>query len=129
MQESYDLVQRRHPDVAFVRENPGGFCDQLSSLVRAAAGKVAESEDAEGKEEKEEEEESFVMFAVDDMFFYRDFGLPSALRLLATGKLFLVYKRMLGALVFASMELALLFPSAVSAWVFNVPVRIVRGLQ
>lgn len=103
MQESYDLVQRRHPGVTFVRENPGEFCDQLSSLVRAAAGKVAESEDVEGKEE--EKEERFVLFAVDDMLFYRDFGLPSALRLLATGRLRL---RVLGVL-FCLDTLALVF--------------------
>ena len=106
MQESYDLVHRRHPDVVFVREKPGEFCDQLSSLVRAAAGNVAESEDAEGKEE--EKEERFVMFAVDDMFFYRDFGLPSALGLLSTGKLLRL--RVRGVSCFCLDARALLFP-------------------
>ena len=94
MQESYDLVHRRHPSVDFVRETPGGFCDQLSSLVRAAPGVIAGSEVVRGKEEEkageeeeeEEEEERFVMFAVDDMFFYRDIDLPSALRLLSRGE-------------------------------------------
>lgn len=108
MQESYDLVQQRHPSVTFVSETPGGFCDQLSSLVRAAPGEVAEV--VGGKEEEEEGEERFVMFAVDDMFFYRDFCLSSALRLLGTGELCMSFWR----IYFALMLLLASYPTLIS---------------
>lgn len=82
MEESYDIVRRRHPDVRFVRERSGEFCDQLCSLVREETGDPAPGTtggECEGREER------FVLFAVDDMFFYRDFELPGALELLSTG--------------------------------------------
>eukprot|EP00903_Cladosiphon_okamuranus_P010619 g10042.t1 len=81
MEESYAIVRRRHPDVRFVRERPGEFCDQLRSLVREEAGDPAPETTGgafEGGEER------FVLFAVDDMFFYHDFELPVALELLST---------------------------------------------
>eukprot|EP00752_Nemacystus_decipiens_P002571 g2409.t1 len=80
MEESYDIVRRRHPDVRFVRERAGGFCGQLRSLVREEAGEPTPpgtGGEHEGREER------FVLFAVDDMFFYRDFELPGALELLS----------------------------------------------
>ncbi|CAM9942030.1 unnamed protein product [Ascophyllum nodosum] len=73
MEDSYDMVRRRHPSVTFIREEPGRFCDQLLELVESS------------KDRKQGgEAEAFVLFAVDDMFFYRDFGLPGALRLLSS---------------------------------------------
>lgn len=88
MEESYDLVRRRHPNVRFLRERPGEFCTQLRSLV----GEEWE-ESAKGGEGGHDEEggEAFVLFAVDDMFFYRDFGLHHAVRLLATGESWTAY--------------------------------------
>ncbi|CAM9450282.1 unnamed protein product [Ectocarpus sp. 13 AM-2016] len=81
MEESYDLIRRRYPNVRFLRERPGEFCTQLRSLV----GEEWEESVAEGKGgHNEEVGEAFVLFAVDDMFFYRDFRLPDAVRLLAT---------------------------------------------
>lgn len=82
MEESYDIVRCRHPDVRFVRERPGEFCDQLCSLVREETGEPAPASTGDGHEGREER---FVLFAVDDMFFYRDFELPGALELLSTG--------------------------------------------
>jgi len=84
MEESYHIVRQRHPDVRFVRERPGEFCDQLCSLVGETG-----SDEGSGQKGDEHElggQETFVMFAVDDMFFYRDFELPSALRLLSRGE-------------------------------------------
>ena len=75
MEDSYDMVRRRHPSVTFICEEPGRFCDQLLELVESS------------KDRKQGgEAEAFVLFAVDDMFFYRDFGLPGALRLLSSGE-------------------------------------------
>lgn len=82
MQQSYDLVRRRHPGVKFVREEPGKFCDQLLKLVGGEGG----GGDGKGRREEDEGVERFVMFAVDDMFFYRDFGLLGALQLLSKGQ-------------------------------------------
>lgn len=81
MEESYDIVRRRHPDVRFVRERPGEFCGQLCSLVREETGEPAPASVGE----HETGEERFVLFAVDDMFFSRDFELPGAFELLSTG--------------------------------------------
>lgn len=93
MHDSYDLVRRRHHDVKFVEERPGEFCDQLSALVRqGGAGQgadkvVAVERESDWEREKESEStNSLVMFAVDDMFFYRDFDLHDAVRLLHNGK-------------------------------------------
>lgn len=83
MEESYDIVRRRHPSVRFVRERPGEFCDQLCSLVREETGDPAPGSTGDGHKGGEER---FVLFAVDDMFFYRDFELPGALELLSTGE-------------------------------------------
>ncbi|CAN0087054.1 unnamed protein product, partial [Ectocarpus sp. 4 AP-2014] len=81
MEESYDLIRRRHPNVRFLRERLGEFCTQLRSLV----GEEWEESAKEGEGGHDEEGgEAFVLFAVDDMFFYRDFRLPDAVRLLAT---------------------------------------------
>ncbi|CAN0298631.1 unnamed protein product, partial [Ectocarpus sp. 12 AP-2014] len=81
MEESYDLIRRRHPNVRFLRERPGEFCTQFRSLV----GEEWEESAKEGEDGHDEEGgEAFVLFAVDDMFFYRDFMLPDAVRLLAT---------------------------------------------
>lgn len=86
MQDSYDLVQRRHPGVRFVRERPGEFCDQLCSLVGEGSEEGGTGGTGDGFEGGADDEERFVLFAVDDMFFYRDFELPGALRLLARGE-------------------------------------------
>lgn len=75
MEASYDLVRQRHPAVTFIHEKPGLFCDQLLELV--ANG---ENNHQQGGVER------FVVFAVDDMLFYRDFNLPGALRLLSRGE-------------------------------------------
>lgn len=91
MQESYDIVRRRHPDVRFVRERPGEFCGQLRSLVSEEMGDQAPGSTGD---EHEGGEERFVLFAVDDMFFYRDFELPGALKLLATGEYVLAAARL-----------------------------------
>lgn len=83
MEESYNLVRRRHPNVRFLRERPGEFCTQFRSLVSEEWEESAK--EGEGGQD-EEGGEAFVLFAVDDMFFYRDFRLPDAVRLLATGE-------------------------------------------
>ncbi|CAM9333384.1 unnamed protein product [Pylaiella littoralis] len=92
MQGSYDLVQQKHPGVRFVRERPGEFCKQLCSLVgeeqrgeeTVAAGPMGGDGFEEGGEAADNDVgETFVLFAVDDMFFYRDFELSAALRLLS----------------------------------------------
>lgn len=70
MLESYNLVRRRHPAVVFVQEQPGLFCDQLVQLLK----------------DEQEGEKNFVLFVVDDMFFYRDFDLSGAVGLLAKGE-------------------------------------------
>lgn len=69
MEDSYALVARRHQDVRFVRERQGEFCEQLEELVR----------------EELTSDTSFVLFAVDDMFFYRDVDLSSATEALKQG--------------------------------------------
>lgn len=85
MDESYSLVQRRHPSVKFLRERPGEFCDQLCSLLGEDWGLAAKGRE-EGEDGGEERGAAFVLFAVDDMFFYRDFDLPGALSVLARGE-------------------------------------------
>lgn len=82
MEESYSLVRRRHPGVKFVRERPGEFCDQLCSLLGEDRRKGAKGRE---DEDRDSEAAAFVLFAVDDMFFYRDFELPGALSLLTRG--------------------------------------------
>lgn len=75
MEDSYDLVRQRHPAVTFIHEKPGMFCDQLLELL--------------ANREKNRQQggvERFVLFAVDDMLFYRDFNLPGALRVLSSGE-------------------------------------------
>lgn len=75
MEDSYDLVRQRHPAVTFIHEKPGLFCDQLLELV------------ANGENNRQQGGvERFVVFAVDDMLFYRDFNLPGALRVLSRGE-------------------------------------------
>lgn len=98
MRDSYDLVKRRHPGVRFVRERPGEFCEQLCSLIcegqrgeesegAVAAERTGDDGFKEGDgEANDNDEENFVLFAVDDMFFYSDFKLPAALRLLTRGE-------------------------------------------
>lgn len=82
VQASYDLVIRRHPEVNFVRESPGQFADQLRELVRRSEtgrfGAAATGEECRRRGD-------FVLFAVDDMFFYRDFEVADATRLLHEG--------------------------------------------
>lgn len=90
MQESYDLVQKRHPCVSFVREKPGQFCDQLCELVQHVPRRDVLDHEIEEEHNINEQEETcgrYVLFAVDDMFFYNDCSLPHATRLLEVGEL------------------------------------------
>lgn len=70
MEDSYALVAQRHQDVTFVKEQEGKFRRQLEGLVQH---KVAG-------------ETNFVLFVVDDMFFYRDFDVANAVDLLQNGE-------------------------------------------
>lgn len=91
MLASYNLVRRRHPAVALVQEKPETFCDQLVELLKEAEGREEAGAEtpADCKEgDEQQEENNFVLFAVDDMFFYQDYDLSGAVRLLAKGESF-----------------------------------------